>query len=233
MRDNVVRIKPLLSVEVAIAKVWERPDGVPRMILVHGEPGQGKSTAVDRASIHHGGLYMRATPVWAPRDLLNKLAELLQIRTKRSMRNNDILEQIMKRLSTFERSSRAVIVIDEFDTVSRSRKLTETVRTIYDITGIPFVLVGMTEIEAELEAIPQFPQRIGQHVHFQGIDFEDAQKIAKERCEIDLTEDIQRHVWQRTNGNVRLLVNELASLEELAAEKGLEALGLDDLEGRQ
>ena len=165
--------------------------------------------------------------------MLNKLAELLQIRTKRSMRNNDILEQIMKRLSTFERSSRAVIVIDEFDTVSRSRKLTETVRTIYDITGIPFVLVGMTEIEAELEAIPQFPQRIGQHVHFQGIDFEDAQKIAKERCEIDLTEDIQRHVWQRTNGNVRLLVNELASLEELAAEKGLEALGLDDLEGRQ
>ena len=69
MRDNVVRIKPLLSVEVAIAKVWERPDGVPRMILVHGEPGQGKSTAVDRASIHHGGLYMRATPVWAPRGL--------------------------------------------------------------------------------------------------------------------------------------------------------------------
>jgi len=90
MRKVNVRIKPQLAVELAIRKVWARPEGMPRKVLVHGEPGLGKSTAVDRAAIEHGGFYLRAETVWSPRDLLEELASCLGLRFKRSDRNSHI-----------------------------------------------------------------------------------------------------------------------------------------------
>jgi len=88
----------------------------------------------------------------------------------------------------------------------------------------------MTEIERDLDTAPQFPQRIGERCRFSGIDFEDAQKIIAECCEVELTEDLQRSFWTRTDGNIRLLLTELAQAEETAWGKGLDSLGVEDLE---
>jgi len=123
------------------------------MILVHGAPGLGKTTAVGRLHLKHEGAYAYASTTWTKKSFLEKLAERLGVTVKARDNANVILDAILERI---ERMRDGLLVIDEFDRISESKALVELVREIHDVSGIPVALVGMDSVEKDLKAFPQF-----------------------------------------------------------------------------
>lgn len=228
MRRDIVPIKAWVELERACKAVHALAPGDPRMILVHGAPGLGKTTAVDRAHIKYGGVYLEASATWSPRVVLEKIADRLGVRVKARDRVSTILDNILESLDDLPPA--AVMVIDEFDRVARKHAIVELFREIYDSSGVPLCLVGMGKIEGVLAEIPQFPQRIGQRVEFKKIDLEDAAKIAG-LCDVELTDDLIRALWERSSGVLRLFRTELVQAESQAGTLGVSELGVSDLEG--
>lgn len=229
MRQKTVPIKSWVELETAFAAVQALPRGYPRMILVHGEPGLGKTTGVDRIHLKHGGVYMVASSTWSPRVLLEQLASRLGIPVTRRMRVSDILEAI---LDDIDAKRVPIIVIDEFDRVAHKNNIVELIREIYDIAEVPIALVGMGTIEKTLSDIPQFPQRIGERVHCRPIDLEDAGNIARGLCEVAMTDDLIREIWKRCGGIIRRILTELAHAEQVALRDGLDSVGVEQMRAK-
>lgn len=228
MKAESVPIKGWVDLDTAFRSIQELPAGYPRMLLVHGEPGLGKTTAVDKMHLKYGGAYMVASSTWSQRVMLEKLAERLGLTIRKQDRIANVLDTI---LADLERKPDTVIVIDEFDRVAHKTPLVELVREIYDVSDVPIALVGMGTIEKTLSDIPQFPQRIGQRVRFTPLDLEDARRVAVALCEVSVTDDLLKKIFKRSGGVVRLLVTELAQIEARAKRDGIDSIGIADLEG--
>ena len=226
MKHNKIPIKGWVDLDMACKAVQALPTGYPRMILVHGEPGLGKTTAVDWIHAKYSGAYMVASSTWSQKVFLAELAKRLGVACKARETTHDMLQKILDHL---ERMTGGLLVIDEFDRVAHKTPLVELVREIYDISDVPVALVGMGSIERTLSDIPQFPQRIGQRVQFGPLDFEDARKVAAGITDIRMTDDLVRKLWERSNGTIRLFVTELANAERQALRDGLEEIGLTDM----
>ena len=227
MRQKTVPIKSWVEIETAFRDVMSLPSDYPRMILVHGEPGLGKTTAVDRLHLKNNGIYLEASSTWTPRVILEEIAGRIGVPVRSRMRTPDILRAV---LDYAEGNDLSMIVIDEFDRIAHKKQLIELVRELYDKTHIPLVMVGMGTIEATLRETPQFIDRIGQIVHFKAVDLEDGMNIAKALCEIDLTDDLIKTIWKRCGGTIRRMVTEFARAEAFAQREGIESVGVSDME---
>lgn len=228
MRADAVPIKPWVDLDAAFRAVRELPAGHPKMVLVHGDPGLGKTTAVDTLHLRFGGVYTVASSTWSQRTMLEKLADRLGVSVRKRERVSDILDNVLTELET---KRDRMICIDEFDRIVHKPAVVELVREIYDISDVPVVLVGMGSVERSLSDLPQFPQRIGRRVRFEAVDLEDAHAVAQSLTDIKLTDDLVKTLWKRSGGIIRLLVTEIAGAEEVAVRSGLESIGLDDMDG--
>mgnify|MGYP000164656995 CR=1 FL=1 len=175
MAETICPIKNWVPLETAFRAVSALPQGSPRMILVHGAPGLGKTTAVGRLHLRHDGAYAYASTTWTKKSFLKKLAGRLGVAVKTRDTADEILDAIFVRI---QKMNDGLIVIDEFDRISRNEGLVELVREIHDISGVPIAIVGMNTIAKDLENFEQFDQRIGERVLFEAIDIDDARSIA-------------------------------------------------------
>lgn len=227
MRREAASVKSWVDLDAQYRSVKDLPSGSPRMLLVHGRPGLGKTTAVDWFSNKHRGVYLVASSTWNQRDLLSKLAERIGAAPRPKDRAPRVLEMILTEL---DKSRCELLVIDEFDRVTHKTPIVELVREIYDASDVPVALVGMGAIEASLKQFPQFDDRIGARVAFRPVDFEDAAKVARQLCEVKLSDDLIAHAHRKTGGVLRLLVTEIAGIERMAKREGLAEVGLADLD---
>lgn len=227
MREEAVPIKCWVDLDTAFRAVRDLPPGHPKMMLVHGQPGLGKTTAVDTLHLRYGGIYAVASSTWSQRGMLEKLADRLGVNLRSRDRVGDILDKILDELT---RHRDRMIVIDEFDRLTHKTAIVELLREIYDVSDVPLVMVGMGSIDKALADIPQFPQRIGRKVEFRSLDLEDAKNVAKRLTEISLTDDLVEQLWRKCDGIIRLLVTQIANVETLALREGLESVGIKDME---
>jgi len=226
MTEKICPIKNWVPLDRAFHAVSALPQGSPRMILVHGSPGLGKTTAVGRLHLRHQGAYAYASTTWTKKSFLVKLAGRLGVTLRRKDTADAVLDAIFEKIETLQDG---LIVIDEFDRISRSAGLVELVREIHDVSGIPIAVVGMDTIAKDLEAFPQFDQRIGERVEFKQVDIEDARSIATARCSVGVTDDLLAALLDRSGGVIRLLVTELAQVQATGLRDAIETVGLADM----
>lgn len=230
MKRGNAPVKSWAELDSKFRAVSDLPVGAPRMLLAHGRPGLGKTTAVDWLTNKHRGVYLVASSTWSQRDLLTKLAERIGVPARPKDRAPRILEAILAEL---ERARCEMIVVDEFDRLTHRPALVELVREIYDASGVPVALVGMGSIAAALRQYPQFDDRIGARVEFRTVDLADAAQVVGHLCEVGLTEDLIAAVHRRSGGVLRLLVTELAAVERFARREGLAEVGVEDLKDEE
>lgn len=226
MQEKTCPIKNWAALETAYRALATRQKSRGRMMLVHGEPGLGKTTAVDRIALRHGGVYMVASSTWTQRVLLEKLSERLGLRVRARDRVSDILDGV---LSELDRLGDVFLVIDEFDRIAHKVPVVELVREIYDVSDVPVVMVGMGTIEKTLAEIPQFSRRIGERVKFQPLDRGEARNVANALCEVELTDDLVEALRERSSGVISYFVDELDAAEALARREGLKSVGVAEL----
>ena len=236
MQYRILPVKNVSRLKAAGDALINRAMGMPGMGLIWGPTGYGKTTAATWFINQCNGVYIRAMGLWSPKVMLTALARELDLDTK-GMNNGEMVEAIIYRLAETGRP----LFIDEADYIVESRRLTDTLRDIHDLSTVPVILIGMHGIEKRIRGNEQFTGRIAQWVAFQGADQEDARILADGLCEVEIRQDLLDALHSAATpkrnpeggAEIRRLVVGLGQIEYHARNRGLDRIALADWpEGR-
>ena len=117
----------------------DKSNEVPKMGLIYGDPGLGKTQTAVWWATNNDAVYVRAQNKMTCRWLLEKIVYELGESPSRKMA--DLIEQCITHL----RLKPQIIIIDEVDYLINRHRIVETLRDLHDLTGVPIVLIGMHE----------------------------------------------------------------------------------------
>lgn len=186
------------------------------LMVVDGKPGLGKTFALRHWVVQTRSIYLRATAEWRPMWFAADLLNAMKVTPERGFeqRYRQIADQLMARKAAAEMAGETfTIVIDEADHISRKLLVMETVRDLSDGTGVPFILVGMGKIRANLSRYPQIASRVSRYVEFDEASLADVALFAREKCEFPIADDLVRVIHRASGGYNREVKEALATVE--------------------
>jgi hypothetical protein len=194
----------------AFTELMATSKGVECIGLVYGYSGLGKTTATSWLSLNNKGIFLRATPLWTPNVMLQRV--MVELGKEPKNRNQDMLDEIATSLALHRRP----IFVDECDMLFQTNnpgRMLETLRSVYDVAHCPIILVGMELVKQKIARWPQLNRRITQVVEFQQLGFGDARALADACCEVAVADDLLADLCQEANGNCGYLTNGLTKIE--------------------
>ena len=132
----------------------DAPADGPRMVILFGKSGYGKSVAVAWAAIRENAVYLRIEELWTRKTLLLELAAELGIaRPKKTQM--EIYKQVKDALIATPQP----LIFDEMDYLVE-RGAVNVIRDLADATGVPIMMVGEEGMPARLKQWERFDNRI-------------------------------------------------------------------------
>ena len=122
------------------------PPNIPKLALVYGSHGLGKTQTLIWWATKNDAIYIRANNDITQNGLLKEILLDLSIRPFHSMQDN--LDEIVKQLKTEPK----IIIVDEVDYLF-SRNAIEILRDIQDLTATPIVLSGMGNVDIKNRSV--------------------------------------------------------------------------------
>ena len=217
VRHKFVKTKNVKNLITMMNNLQNRPEGVPGMGLVFGEPGLGKTYAITWWALQNDAVLIRSTNLMSARWLLEELVhELGEIPyTKYSDLFNQAIDQLIKRPR--------IIIVDETDYLTIDSRAVETLRDIHDRTDVPIVLVGMGTAERRLQRYKHLYDRISEIVKFEPFSKQDLHQIIDELSEVEIT-DCAKKLMQIHTNRFRQIVKIINKVEQLAKSNGLSSI---------
>ena len=192
----------------------DKSNEVPKMGLVYGDPGLGKTQTAVWWATKNDAVYVRAQNKMTNKWLLEKIVYELGESPSRKMA--DLIEQCISHL----RLKPQVIIIDEVDYLINRMKIVETLRDLHDLTGAPVVLIGMQESKTKLGKYRHLYDRISEIIEFKPFSKEDVEVIVEELSEIKISDEAREIFFEKKN-RFRQIIKGIALLENLAKTNGL------------
>ena len=209
MKNIFVKTKNGKSFNVLANKLKNTKNNVPKMGLVFGEPGLGKTNAILWWAIQQDALIITAkngmTPRWLLKQLVSDLGEAPKILVAY------LFEQAVAKLVENPR----MIIVDEIDYLINNTRAIETIRDLHDETGIPILLVGMGAVDKKLSRYKHFFDRIVEIYRFIPFDFEDVKTIINTLSDVPFEDSAIEIVYQKSN-RFRQIVKIILKFENLA-----------------
>lgn len=209
MKNIFVKTKNVKSFIVLANKLKNTKNNAPKMGLVFGEPGLGKTNAILWWAIQQDALIITAkngmTPRWLLKQLVSDLGEAPKILVA------DLFEQAVVKLVENPR----MIIVDEIDYLINNTRAIETIRDLHDETGIPILLVGMGAVDKKLSRYKHFFGRIVEIYRFIPFDFEDVKTIINTLSDVPFEDSAIEIVYQKSN-RFRQIVKIILKFENLA-----------------
>ena len=137
MKNVFVKTKNVKQLVALLDEVQKLPPNIPKLALVYGEHGLGKTHSVIWWATRNDAIYVRANNEMTQNGLLKVIVEELGERPFFFMQENFNL--VLKHL----RFEPKIIVVDEVDYLVGNKNAIEVLRDIQDNTGVPIVLVGI------------------------------------------------------------------------------------------
>ncbi len=223
MKNEFITTKNVKKFVALMAELKNLPPNIPKMALVYGEPGLGKSETITKWAFKNDCVYVRANQGMTTRWLLSEIAEELDIEPYWHI--DDTFNEIEKSLI----QNHKTIIIDEVDYLIE-KKTIETLRDLHDRTACPMVLVGMGMIDKKLSRYPHLYDRIYKKLKFEPFNSNDIQEIIENLAELEFTQDGLEYLATRTN-QFRQLVKLINQVEKLANTNQIEVLDEYTLKG--
>ena len=171
----------------------DKSNEVPKMGLIYGDPGLGKTQTAVWWATNNDAVYVRAQNKMTCRWLLEKIVYELGESPSRKMA--DLIEQCITHL----RLKPQVIIIDEVDYLINRHRIVETLRDLHDLTGVPIVLIGMQEAKTKLGKYRHLYDRISEIIEFKPFSKDDMDVIVEELSEIKITDEAKEIFFEKTN----------------------------------
>lgn len=223
MNKTFIRTKNVVNFVSLMNELQNLPPNIPKMALVYGDYGLGKSETIKWWTFKNDCVYVRAVQNMSPRWLLSEIAE--ELNEEPFWHSKETFEIIENHLFQNPKT----IIIDEVDYLIE-KKTIELLRDLHDRTGCPLVLVGMDQVDKKLSRFPHLTDRIYKKFRFENYDTYDIKKILSELSEIPITNDGLEYLATRTN-QFRQIVKLVNRVEKLAKTNQLEELNEENLRG--
>lgn len=197
----------------------EAGDQLPRLGLVYGDSGFGKTVAAAFAAARTGAGYICAQSIWTQRTLLEAIAEELGI-VKQERTAPRLLRQIVDELNRAPRP----LIVDEMDYLVKKQSV-EIIRDIHDATSIAILMVGEEALPAKLKEWERFDNRILVATAAQPASADDALLLRDHYgLRNAIEDDLAIYIAERCKGVTRRIVNNLLHAHRVAATEGAEKI---------
>lgn len=200
-----------------------KPKNIPKMGLIYGEPGLGKSQTALWLACKYDGIYIRAsnlmTSRWLVEEIVREMDELPRYLTSDNF--NVVISKLIQKPK--------IIFVDEIDYLMNNYKSVETLRDIHDKTDCPIIFVGMGLALRKLERYKHLYDRFSEIVKFETFEIEDLSQIFSQLSEIPFTPDSIEYIHKKCN-RFRQIVQLISKLESFAKENNLEEITKEVME---
>ena len=160
MNNTFIRTKNVKKFVSLMDNLQKLPPNIPKLALVYGEHGLGKTHTIMWWAIRNDAIYVRANNEMTQSGLLKAIVEELDERPYYQMQENYKL--ILKHLKTNPQT----IIVDEVDYLIGSKNAIEILKDIQDCTGSPLVLVGMGLVDRKISRLKHFDDRLFKKLKF-------------------------------------------------------------------
>ncbi len=203
-----------------VENLINKPKNIPKMGLIYGEPGLGKSQTALWLACKYDAIYLRATNLMTGRWLLEELVkELNEIPRYLTSDNFNLIVQKLKQKPK-------LIIVDEIDYLMNNLKMIEILRDIHDETDCPIILVGMGLAHKKLERYKHLFDRFSEIVKFEIFSVNDLKQIFEQLSEITVNIDAIEYIHKKYN-RFRQIVQLINQLEIVTKENNFEEITLD------
>lgn len=220
MNKIFVKTKNVKNFIALTKRLKSKPENVPKMSLVFGEPGLGKSHTAIWWAVRNEAVYIRCSNNMSSRWLLDNLVENLGEVAHYS--TSDLMKQAEHLLI----ETPTVLIIDEIDHILNSGKVIETVRDIYDKTNTPIILMGMNKADKKLKYYRHIYDRVSEIVKFEPFSFDEIKNIVDQLSEVQIEEDAINMIYQSSN-RLRQVVSLISRAEELARANNIKSVNAE------
>ena len=197
-----------------VENLINKPQNIPKMGLVYGEPGLGKSQTALWLACKYDGIYLRASNLmtgrWLLEEMVKELDEIPRFLT------SDNFNIVVKKL----KQNPQVIFIDEIDYLMNTYKTIETLRDIHDETDCPKILIGMGLPHRKLERYKHLNDRFSEIIKFETFGVNDLSQIINQLSEIPFTPDTIEYILSKYN-RFRQIVQLINQMETFAKDNNL------------
>lgn len=223
MNKTFIKTKNVKQFIALMDELQKLPSSIPKLALVYGEHGLGKSQTIQWWADKNDSVYVRATQGMTSRWLLAEIAEEL---------GEDPFWHTQETFTLIENHLRQhpkVIIVDEIDYLIEKHTV-ETLRDLHDKTGCPIVLVGMGYADKKLARYPHLVDRIYKTLKFERFNQNDITDILNQLTDITFTEDAINYLATRIN-QFRQLVKLINKIEKLSQTNQIKELDEYTLKG--
>ena len=223
MKRKFVKTKNVRAFVALAEKLKNAPSNVPKIGLVYGAPGLGKTNTILWWSLKQDAVLVTAangmSRIWFLKTLVTELGE------EPKKRAYELFEQAVTKLIEHPQ----ILIVDEVDYLVDSTRAIETVRDLHDRTGIPVLLVGMGAADKKLKRYKHLYDRLLGIYKFVPFDLEDVKKIVTTLCDVPVDDDVIEIIAKNAN-RLRQIVIYILKIEELAQTNGYKRITKQDLE---
>ena len=197
-----------------VENLINKPKNIPKMGLVYGEPGLGKSQTALWLTCKYDGIYLRASNLmtgrWLLEEMVKELDEIPRFLT------SDNFNIVVKKL----KQNPQVFFIDEIDYLMNNYKTIETLRDIHDETNCPIIFIGMSLAHRKLERYKHLYDRFSEILKFEIFGVNDLSQIFGQLSEIPFTPDVIEYIHSKYN-RFRQIVQLINQMETFAKDNNL------------
>lgn len=197
-----------------VENLLNKPKNIPKMGLIYGEPGLGKSQTALWLACKYDAIYLRATNLMTGRWLLEEIVkEMDEIPRYLTSDNFNLIVQKLKQKPQ-------LIIVDEIDYLINNLKTIEILRDIHDETDCPIIFIGMGLAHKKLEKYKHLYDRFSEIVKFETFGVNDLSQIVSQLSEITFTPDAVEYIHSKFN-RFRQIVQLINQMETFAKDNNL------------
>ena len=203
-----------------VENLINKPKNIPKMGLVYGEPGLGKSQTALWLACKYDGIYLRASNLmtgrWLLEEMVKELDEIPRFLT------SDNFNIVVKKL----KQNPQIIFIDEIDYLMNNYKTIETLRDIHDETGCPIIFIGMGLAHRKLERYKHLYDRFSEILKFEIFGVNDLSQIINQLSEVSFTTEAIEYIHAKYN-RFRQIVQLINQMETFAKDNNLAEINME------
>ena len=203
-----------------VENLQNKPKNIPKMGLVYGEPGLGKSQTALWLACKYDGIYLRASNLmtgrWLLEEMVKELNEIPRFLT------SDNFNIVVKKL----KQNPQIIFIDEIDYLMNNYKTIETLRDILDETDCPIIFIGMGLAHRKLERYKHLYDRFSEILKFETFGVDDLSQIIGKLSEITFTPDAIEYIHTKYN-RFRQIVQLINQMETFVKDNNLAEINME------